>query len=168
MYLHQHMMVMQCTVLSMCIHQMTNQHYIMYSVICLDPISCYRVYSLTKVHAVLYIVCICPFHVCIHAIYSVHSSELTSETHYLCITSHDIQHSIPMIATTSSPMMATISSQFPSVKLVYCLCSVHTVLSKIFMNFTNDLGFAKFYPRIFHCCKMAAVTVYVLGPSEII
>ena len=83
-----HTMVVQYTVLSMCIYQMANQHYIMHSVICLDPISCYRVYSLTKVHAVLYIVYICPFHVCIHAIYSVHSSELTSETHYLCIASH--------------------------------------------------------------------------------
>ena len=83
---HKHMMVKQYSGLS--IYQMTNQHYIMYSVICLDPISCYRVYSLSKVHAVLYIVCICPFHVCIHAMYSVHSSELTSETHYLCIASH--------------------------------------------------------------------------------
>ena len=85
---HKHMMVMWYTVFSMYIYLMTNQHYIMYSVICLDPISCYRVYSLTKVHAVVYIVCICPFHVCIHAIYSVHSSELTSETHYLCTASH--------------------------------------------------------------------------------
>ena len=50
--------------------------------------------------------------------------------------------------------------------LLYCL---KFSWDFIFVNFANGFRFKKFYPQIFlNCCKMAAVTVYVLDASEII